>query len=245
MIQVLLKSSSLLEELSKRNYATLADLSDATGFNNSTICNILKTLTSVEYVEKTAPNQYSLGKGIAKLASGLSKRYSMSSLAEEYTRELAERTQESGLFSVLYKGEITILAKSIYNRSIIINAGVSANFYPIYTATGRSILAFMPPEERDPIIKRSIEENGWPKDLDNIQDLYKKLEDAKKNRMVIVTSLKDTEVQALAAPVFDRDKVIGALALNVPSVRFKGENRKKIISTLKHMAEKLTHAISL
>jgi DNA-binding IclR family transcriptional regulator len=233
MILVIKKVFDSMELLSKRQKMSLKEICEATGLNKGTLCNILKTLVELGYVKKLAESLYALDEKFHSLASHGINRSGLRSLAEKYASELSFSTKESGLVSVLSDGKVVLMAKSVFDRSVIINTDIF-NALPLYTsASGKVLLAFMG-KEHDSLLKKCS------KDGVDLASLKKELSEIR-NSGICIQNIAGREAYAMAAPVFGANgKIIAAMGICVPSVRLKGARRLAISEKLRELSKNMS-----
>jgi IclR family KDG regulon transcriptional repressor len=233
MILVIKKVFDSVELLSKRQKMSLKEMCEATGLNKGTLCNILKTLVELGYVKKLAESQYALDEKFFSLASHGINSSGLQSLAKKYASELSFSTKESGLVSVLSDGKVVLVAKSVFNRSVIINTDIF-NELPLFTsASGKVLLAFME-GERDSLLKKCSKEGV------GLTALKKELLEIRKDG-ICIQDIAEREAYALAAPIFGADgKTVAAMGICVPSVRLEGTRRFAISEKLKELSKKMS-----
>ena len=113
------------------------------------------------------------------------------------------------------------------------------------TASGRVLISFLSPEDR----KSFISNYGLPskeewKESSTYEGLEKSIGSICKKGEEMSRVMEKAYFQA-AVPVLDRDgKCVAALAVPVPSFRFRGAQKKKIMTELRSTAWKISAALS-
>jgi DNA-binding IclR family transcriptional regulator len=242
MIQVIERTFSILALLSPDKGVSLDRLARSTGLNKGTLCNILKSLIELNYVEKNGNGTYLISKKFYDLAQPYSQDQTLAELAEYYVKMLATETKESGVIATLNDaGNVEIIAQHQFNRSVMVNVEVYKNLSLYTSVTGRILLSYQP----DEILRMIIEANGYPGEkwdnAGNWNDFKKCTEKIHEDGIVIMEN-KGLEIKAFAVPILDADnKLCASLGLTVPLARL--ENEESIITALKANQKNMSEAI--
>jgi DNA-binding IclR family transcriptional regulator len=158
---------------------------------------------------------------------------------------LAEELREMVSVSVILDGIRYRIAHATVNQSITVDISVEARGAPYDTASGRLLMAYLDRENLRLVLKK----NGFPgrrwNGIERSGALNKKLSEIR-SRGLAFWRADDGQVEAVAAPVFGPDKKVwAALGVGVPSFRFRGAERVKIISALKTASEQMSFDLTL
>ena len=233
MVQVLKRADAILSLLGSRGTVPFGDIVKHTGLKKTTLSNILKTLLGLRYIHRAESGSYTLGPALLELAGRTIRKDAVLALAEEQTRRLAHATQEAAVITMYDGGELTMIAKAVYDRGVTVNTDMFKSYTGYTTATGRILLAHL--SESD--LKAFIRMKGWPREawggIHTETALETELARIRKAGIEIKAP-NEGEVQALAVPVFGADgKVWAALGVYLPKERFKGSHKTRIIRQLK------------
>ncbi|OGV51538.1 MAG: hypothetical protein A2017_01845 [Lentisphaerae bacterium GWF2_44_16] len=238
MIQVIERVFGIIEMLSKEETLRLRELAEAKGLNKATLCNILKTLVDLGYVEKRGDSQYALSEKFQSLAYSRAQKSSLLSIAEEHANELASETRESGTVTVLHNGQAILIAKAVYNQSVIINTDVFNNLTLLKSASGKILLAFQDEKTINEILKKEL--SGA-----SLEVLKRELKAIRREKFTS-HEVADRQAYAFAVPVFGPDNTIAAaLGICIPSNRYTESHNKEIKAALDRISEKMSYIISL
>ncbi len=238
MIQVLERTNNILNIISKNpNGVALKDIVDDTGLNKSTICNLLKTLNDIGYVRKKQSGIYCIGDKLIKLAYPYFSNDSFVGSAEKIAKELVAESHEAALVAVRKNGELQVIAKEIYDQSVVINThrfGILNNYN---TAVGHIYMAF-----DDGLNPEAL----YRQDLKNAYKSYREFEavlrETRKQGYLSMT-VHDGEIHAVAVPVFAGQKIIACLALVAPQVRTTPEKLEDYIHMVQKYGLKLSECV--
>ena len=240
MIQVLKRLDQVLDILALRGNQSLGDIHAQTDVKKTTLSNILKSLMELGYVSKENGG-YSLGNRVRVLCASSMKKESLIPLAQHITKEVAEKTREGCVCSIFDGDQVLIIAKHVYQRNVTVSADVFDTFSPYGTVSGRTLVAHLPAKERKQFLK---DHPGTWGEAEKMGGVEKGLDNVKEEGFAMKT-VGDDEVAAMAVPVYGKDgNVVAALGLNLPMLRFKGANKKRIIDELKKGAERMSGILS-
>ncbi|MCM8777946.1 MAG: helix-turn-helix domain-containing protein [Candidatus Omnitrophica bacterium] len=218
----------------------LTEISKLLNLKATTVHSLLSTLLSLGYLSKDEKTKkYKISEKFLNIVSPFFNKNLLLKISEPIMKTLAQTIKESVVLGIFYKGERYTIAEVNYEDHIL---NVNLNMYQkascYLTATGRVLLSYLPEKQT----KEYIKKNGYPgenwKNIKNYRDLKKEFERIRKNKIEIIE--KENAV-AIGVPVFGSDgKIVASLGAFLPTIRFKGDNKKKIISELKKKAAEIT-----
>ena len=229
-----------MELLSPDKGVSLDRLTRSTGLNKGTLCNILKSLVELGYVQKDGNGTYITSKKFYALAQSYSPDSTLNELAEHYVKVIASETRESGVIAKLNdSGDIEIIAQEQFNRSVMVSSEVYKNLSLYGSVTGRILLSYQPEETLREIIK----ENGYPnEEWDNItnwDELQNSIAVIREKEMAVMEN-KELEIKAFAVPVLDDNNICASLGLTVPISRL---DEKAVITAIRENQKNMSDAI--
>ena len=242
MIQVIDRVFNILEHLRDSQVLSLSCLAKHMGLNKSTLCNILKTMTDLGYIENDGSGNYRISEKFKQLAQPLPQEELLKSQCMHFCKMLADETRESGVITALRHRSLSILAQSQYPRSLMISMAVYENLSLFHSVSGRIILAHLRPPELDEI----IDLHGCPgAEWDGIET-HAALEAAcrqlRETQLSIMVNRADG-IKAFAMPVFDaKHRICGAAGLTVPLFRLEERKEPEILKVLRECVTKLSFA---
>ena len=241
MIQVLERAAEILGILAAEEPMSLKDLAERTGLKKPTLCLILKSLVELGLVEKAGTGIYATGAGLQELAALPRRRKTVGGMAEQAVGHLAEELKEGVVAAAIYRGFRYTIAQATFRQALMVDASMQArgNFYN--SATGRVLLAHMAPEERAAVVARDglPDAEHWP-GIGAGAQLEAELARIRSERLAEVTAAKGT-VQFVAAPALGPDgRAWLALGVSLPTVRYAGANRERILAGLRQTADDLS-----
>ncbi len=226
-----------------KEFYRVSDIAKILNLKISTTHSLLTTLLKLGYVRKCEDTKkYKLGDRFSELFQPYIQKNILLKHAELLMKKLAEKIKESVALAVFFRGErYTIATVSYENQVLTVNLNQFEKKCCYDVATGRILLSYLDEEE----LKEYIRKNGYPGkrwgNIRNLSQLKKEIEKIRKEKIAIRDG---KEVIAVAVPVFGtQDKVVASLGVYLPSLRFKGENRKLIINELKKTGQKISEKL--
>lgn len=166
-------------------------------------------------------------------------------LALPLMRELVNQSQETavlGLYLPQHR-QMTFASKveSPYPLRYALEIGTRQSL--LTGATGKAILAFLPPEEVDAIIAQELAA-GPPHPAPDLQALHRQLAAIRAAGYALTSGERIPGAVGCAAPVRDaRGEVIGCLGLTVPDTRFQPESEPRLADLVRQQAGALSRAL--
>jgi len=205
----------------------------------------LNSLTEAGYaVRNPADGRYYLTDKLEQLAtSGGPSRYSLlvdAALPE--MQRLHEQFDENVMMCVLSLFKLKIISRIQSTRSVQIVHDESL-FVPHVTAGGKALLAFLSAGAINRYFRHTPMQRFTPRSLVRRKDVERELEIVRTRGYAVNHAEFETEVMAVAAPVFQAGRVFGALVLQFPTHRHREEelefNADTIVSAAKRIGERL------
>jgi len=239
MIQVIDRAFRIMEELSLDGEVSLESLARISKLNKGTLCNILRTLIELGYARRTREGHYQLTEKIRELSQGNNITGTELEKMRACVSSLAEKTGESGVLSLLRHTKVAIAAQAQHQRSLMVNTSeVYAGLSLFGSVSGRILIAFMPPKERELLCRQT----GYPgAEWDGADDAEKleKLCAAVRSKRLSFMENPTTEIISFAVPVKWHDRTL-ALGLTMPLFRCPAAVRRQITQALKEHAAALS-----
>ena len=237
---LIIKLFGLLEATSGRPEGqSLAELASQVGLTKPTAHRILKTLSSLGYMERTRPGYYRQTDRLRRLVTGQDDQQ-LIRCAEPALRELHRATQETINLGILRHGRVVYLSvlESPQPLRRIVNPNMTDPF--ACTALGRAIVAQLPEERRSFLLRNTALEKRTPHTVVEPAELLQLLTAVRKSGYAIEENETDIGVVCFGAPVFGREGVAGAISITLPTVRDTADRRDYFLGQLLGAAEEVT-----
>lgn len=240
MIQVLNRALDILELLSRNigKEHSLSEIADSLNLNHGTCANIIKTMINRGYIEKK--KGYILGRQSYYLTNNFSNEAEIVKYAIEPMKNLSIILNESCVLSVLKNNSRRTLHKETVVRELQANPRDEINVYQ--TATGKLLLAYLEPTDRNAFIKTYGLPGAMWEGVDSERTLIDELQKINKARCAI--HYTEANIVGVAMPIFDKKQAIASLGVYLPENRFSEAMKemilKELAETAKIISEKLT-----
>ena len=240
-LDVLMCFTSRTPELS------MTEISEMIGINKSTVHRLLATLEGKRFVERDAiTGVYRPGFRLVQLASLTLEHNDLRRLASPFLQSLCDQFRENVNLSVLDDIDVVYLDVIESPQRVKLAAELGQRLPAFCTASGKSILAFLP-EER----VRNILARGMPKYTQNTLISENAFwEDMRQTReQGYATSEQEFEdgINAIAAPICRQP--IASVSVAGPAYRLTRERMIEIgpelLTTVKKIAQEVELAVNL
>jgi IclR family acetate operon transcriptional repressor len=233
------RAIALLEELrDSEGGLGVNELARRIGVNASTASRLLATLQSAGLVQRDGQGPFRLGLALVTLADRVLSRLDLQALARPVLVELMERTGETSTLSLPGEREAITVDSAPSRSSVVSMARRGRPSIAHATAVGKVMLAFGGgplPRERDLIAltDRTI--------TDRVR-LAAEVQRVRERGYATVFGERDVDVNAIAAPVFDRAGALAAiLGVQAPAGRLDDPTR--VLAVLQDSVSRLTRAL--
>ena len=233
------RALALLEELrDSESGLGVNELARRIGVNASTASRLLATLEGAGMVQRSGHGPYRLGLALVTLADRALSRLDLQPLARPVLLDLMERSGETATLSLPGEREAITVDSVPSHSSVVSMARLGRPSIPHATAVGKVMLALGGgplPRERDlvPLTDRTITDRA---------ELAAEVRAVRERGYGIVRGEREVDVNAIAAPVFDRTGALAAiLGLQGPAARLDDPTRQ--LAVLLEAAATLTRAL--
>lgn len=216
MINSVLKAIDILQTFRPDEpRLSLAKISTRLGMPSSTTHNLLNTLLSRSFVEKTDDGRYALGPAIVALTQSVRVNVELRDRAAPLLCELADACRESVYLAVLDNDHALYIYAVESCRRLLARTAVGDRVTLHCTSLGKAILSGLPAEEVESIVSRV----GLPKftetTITDLDALKKELEQIRTQGYAVDRGEHDTGSYCIGTPIVDvRGRVIGACSVS-------------------------------
>ncbi len=191
--------------------------------HKSTVYRILQALFQKGYIHQDpGNNKYSLGFKILWMGASLLRQVPLREIGKSTLEALAQETSQTGRLALLDRDEVVYVEHVEGKDPIRLHLQIGSRG-PVYcTAAGKSILAFLPPKEKEEILAHCCFQGFTSKTITDRGKFENELDGVRKNWFAISDEEFREGVRAVGAPIFNMDgRVIGAIAIVAPSFRLR------------------------
>jgi IclR family transcriptional regulator, pca regulon regulatory protein len=222
----------------ERPSLTLSEAAAATELSRATARRILRTLSSLGYVEQRG-RLFSLAPGILNLGFSYLSAQSWIERARPLMKELSERFHESCSAAILQGTEVAYVARVPAGRIMSVAISIGTRLPAFHTSIGRAQLGFLDDEEIWRRLRSLRIEPYTPSTIIDVQALFERIRADREQGFSIVDEELERGLRSIAVPIVDRTKqAIAALNLSTHSTRTtRNEMRERFLPALRGVSD--------
>jgi IclR family transcriptional regulator, KDG regulon repressor len=224
----------------------ITDLASTMHLNKSTVYRLLNAMAKFEVVEQNPENErYRLGLKLHELGLKALESRTLQREAHRFLLEMSRRSHETVSLAVPSPGAVICLDRVNSPHTVIsISTGVGARFPAHCTAVGKAVLAYLSGEQIDAILQNNGLRRFTPATLTRVVDLQENLRQIRERGYAIDNQELERGLSGVAAPVRTaQGRVIAALGMAGPTLRFRGRELRDKIALVKETAEQLSASL--
>ncbi len=240
------KALSILRVLAEEKEALgLVDLANKLGLNRSTAYRLVLALTEDGFVKQDpATQKYSLGLKIVELAGDILNKMEIREVARPFLEELMELSGETVHLGILDKGQIVFIDKIDGPEVVRFFTHLGKRFPAYVTSIGKAILAYLPKEDMENVLKLQSFQAHTPNTIVNKQVFRDHLNLIRSKGYAIDHEENRLTVCCIGSPIFDAaNKVVAAISISGPSFRLNLKRMKELSKPLKLTALKISKSL--
>ena len=221
-IQSVARASQILLAVARSDRGlTATEVAERFSLTLSTAHHLLSTLTHEELLAKTEGRRYEIGAAGAEIAGAATLRPRSSRAHRDALRRLAALTEETAFLTGWHRGAIRILA-TVEGAQAVRVAGLDVGFTGSAHARagGKLLLAFADEELRESVLGHSELERHTANTLTDRGLLAQELEHIRAEGLALDREEFREGVVSISAPVRQAGRVVAALTVSLPDLRF-------------------------
>lgn len=208
----------------ERHLLTINEIAGITGIPKSTCYRLIKTLKNKNLIDFDRDgSRYRLGSGLLQLYSIISDSIDVSFIARPFMKHLLEITGETVQLFLHNRNNVAVCIDKMESpETLRVRPDKGTIINLTSGASGKAILAFLPPEVQDQIITEKGLKKYSPHTITDPEKLKKNL--AQVRRLGYAESDQELflGVMAVAAPIFDQEsKVTASICVAGPRERLR------------------------
>ncbi len=236
MVLVVVKALDILEYIARdpsRAYS-LTEIAEGLNMHQSTCVKILQTLVEKSYLEHLGRKKgYRLGPMAYNLTNNVSYSQHLVTAAKEVMENLTARFNETSILGVIRNQKRFVVHLVNSDQDLQVRSRTERSLYE--TATGRLLLAYLPPKERDSLVATLGVPSSviWP-EADTPGGLENELTKIRADELCV--TLSPSHIVGLAVPIRSQEQVIAGLSIFLPESRASNEKKTELIRALREAA---------
>lgn len=242
MILSVKKAMDILDCIVQKGRMSIKDISVQLGMPKSTVCRLAQTLQASGYLEQdSATGDYFLSYKFFRIGHDVLEKLGIKEYIVPVLRQLAETTQETVNLSVLDEFKVLYIEK-IEGSHIHTGIKVGGRAPLHCTASGKAMLASMPPEKLNSILAKCVPlESFTEKTITTVEDLMKQLEICRKQGYALCMDEIANGVYAVGAFIRGYPgREAAALSIAGPSNRLMPERMSVMIELILKASEDIS-----
>ncbi|SCK40291.1 IclR family transcriptional regulator [Streptomyces sp. WMMB 322] len=198
----------------------------------TTVHELVTTLTARSYLEQPPdqPGRYRLGVRGYQLGSRYAEQLDLAAEGQRVARSVADTCDETVHVAILEGRDVIYIAKVDSTHAVRMVSAAGRRLPAHCTSVGKMLLASLSEEE----LEATLAEGGplvamTPDSITSPRELRKALADVRERGVAVEQQESNPDVSCVAAPVRDSGgKVVAALSISVPNVRWSDERRGEL-----------------
>lgn len=208
---------------------TMTQIAEQIGMNKSTVHRLLATLEGKRFVQRDpVTGMYSLGLRVLQMAYLTLEHNDLRPIAAPFLRHLNDEYRETVHLAVLDDADVVFLDVIESPQRVKLAAAVGQRLPGFATAAGKSILAFMPEQNVQHVLKR-----GMPRHTRNTlqspESFMAELQQVRQCGYALDKEELEEGINAVAAPILDlNEHPIATVSIAGPAYRLTLERMVEI-----------------
>jgi DNA-binding IclR family transcriptional regulator len=245
-VQVLDRAIAILDALAGgREELPLAEIARRVGVHKSTVHRILTSLEQHRLADQNERTGcYRLGSHLVSLANAALAQFDIRNRAKPYLEKVLYDTEETVHLCILDQGEVLYLDKVDSSRSIRMTSAIGRRNAAHCTAVGKAMMAWLPEEEIDAIIRQHGLVRFTSKTITTPMELKAELKRVREHGYGVDDEEHEEGVRCVGAAVLDHtERPVAAISASAPSFRLPLEKIPLIARSVCQAAEELSREL--
>jgi IclR family transcriptional regulator, KDG regulon repressor len=245
-VQSIVRAFAILELVARApDGISLSELSRAVRLHSSTTFNLVRTMFNLGYLYQSGDDKrYRIGRPLFSLAANAIDDLLLVDAAKAVMEDLSHASGETGTFAVWSGGQVVAMARSSGAGAFQLSDRVGGVRPAHATATGKVLLAALPPEQFDAYLAGATLTRFTATTIVDARRLRAEVQRAKADGFAIDHAEFHDDVCCIAMPVRDfSGKTVGAIGLSAPLWRMGDDVRPAKAGMLRKAAQALSEKL--
>jgi len=223
---------------------SLTQIAEAIRMSKTTVHRLLATLEKKRFITRDgSTGLYRLGLRFIEMSSLVLQDEALHRWAKPYLQQLAAAYGETVDLSILDGSQVIYLDVIESPQRVKLAAAVGQRLPAYFTASGKALLAFLPEDAAARIIRDNLAEAS-DHNRESLQEMMADLRATAARGYAISEQEYEEEINAVAAPLFDKDRnPIVSIAIVGPSYRLPKDRLPALGEALCRMTETISREI--
>lgn len=221
-VESLARGLSVLSSFSKERPAlSLTDISQHLKLNKTTTFRLLSTLESLGYLKRDEQTKlYRPALEVLRLGFVVLSGMEVREVAAPYLRQLVDEIEETVNLAVLDKHEVIYIDRVGSKHMLNVYRPIGSRLPAYCTSTGKSLLAFLPPEKLEAVLTAIIWTHHTDTTITTPEALKENLTLVRQRGFSDSNGEMIPELRAVASPIRQNDgQVVATVNISVPAHR--------------------------
>ena len=229
----------------KQNELTLGELAERTGLSKSTVFRILQTLERHRFIAfKPAANRYALGIKLFELGGIVFSTLNFRRVAAPFLDRLSLDGERTVLAAMIEGGELLYIDHRERKASMRLAPEIGRRRPPHYGMLGKTLMAYLPEEKVDELLKRHPLVKVAPRTVVNTRTFKKQLKQIRTRGYTFEDNEAFEGMMGIAAPVRNHlGEIIAAVGVTFPSFKVFDRTIAEAIATVKETTAEISLAL--
>lgn len=241
------RTVEMMRYLAEHSEVAIRDVSVALGLAPSTCHRLLELLSRVGMVEHDKSRRlYRVGPEFFRLSAQVYSRYEVRNLAVPYLKKVVGACNETCVLTLYDEAssKLFLVEKVDSTHMLRYQLPMNTRITLMWGASGRSVLAFLPPEKVDEIHAEEGAAPGSGEGRPTRDQLEKELAIIRANGVATSSGQRINEAVGVFSPVFRIDnQIVGGIGVTVPNNRIDASETKHLCSLIRQTAIELSQAL--
>ena len=228
---------SILEFIGEKGQVSASVIARELSLVRSNVHRLLFTLNRLGYVERGERDVYHLTFSLFELGNTVPHSRNLIDSVRPAMLRLAQLTGETVNHGVLYEHEVLYIDKVEATAHLKLDREIGSVDPAYCTSLGKVLLAFQGEDEREKILRSLSLEPRTEHSIIDPDRLRRELAAVKAQGYAFDFQELSLELNCVAAPIFnDKGRIVSAMSISGPSVRFTPERMKSVVEHIKAAA---------
>ena len=211
----------------------LAQVALSLQLHKSTAHRFLMVLERHRMVERTLGGKFRLGLKLFDLGNRAIEQYDLRDRAQPHLRRLVTETEETAHLCILEGAHVIYIDKIEPARSVRMITRIGSSNPAHCTSVGKAILAFLPEERLNEILRRIRFERFTQRTITTPEALRTEIEKTRRRGYAVDDEEFEEGLRCIAVPLLDAQRLpVAAVSISGPSFRVTAQNLPSIANHL-------------
>ena len=213
----------------------LAQVASSLQLHKSTAHRFLMVLERHHMVERTSGGKFRLGLRLFDFGNRAIEQYDLRDRAQPHLRRLVAETEETAHLCILEAARVIYIDKIEPARSVRMITRIGASNPVHCTSVGKAILAFLPEERMNDILRRTRFERFTSRTISTPEALRAEIEKTRRRGYAVDDEELEEGLRCIAVPLLDSQRMpVAAISVSGPSFRVTAQKLPSIANHLLH-----------